>query len=198
MNMPLLAFLIATSCVACSVSQQILKLGTAVNDQYFAEGVDITPSATMESLESADRTAEKQILFSITFLPGFIADIKQSVNSIYPEEMCVYLDESNLWEEGNYAEDLQDHLQNTVILSIDGQNVEQDNYYSVSGLTINVVLDEDDKPIGTYSDITYCLNVGELVSGLHTARIKVTTLSGVRHSYSWEFEIVEQQATPVS
>src|SRR5215207_7764459 len=113
----------------------------------------------------------------------------------YDEALCIPLNEAYLWERRSYVEELHAHLESDayVTIRLDGQRLlmSSGDVYTQSLGTRTTILDFQNRPISSYSDLRYCLNAAWLDAGIHTAEIRFTTVSGRLHRHSWLFAISE-------
>ena len=119
----------------------------------------------------------------------------------FPEELCVSVNERKLWEPGDTAGMLQDHLQNSAnyTITVDDETLIPGNGHVVweTGLSLNILFDEEKRqagtyePIGSYGDIAYCFETASVPVGRHTATVAITSVSGIPYSLSWQFDIFE-------
>ena len=111
-------------------------------------------------------------------------------DSIYMSRqiICFDLDIKALWEVGNRADELNDHLASTTSLIGDGKSMPIDTA-SNSLLSLNFVFDENGNEIGSYSDLKLCFNIDSIGIGEHAASLAVTTLSGVEHTATMKLDL---------
>jgi hypothetical protein len=115
-------------------------------------------------------------LFNVSPLPG------ASVTS--PQFICASINQSEVWEEGNQADQLSEHLVSNTKMVIDDHPVSRDNTYYYDPFDLIA------KPTGTSSSYLSVCTKQNLEKGIHRVVLETSTLSGKRLIYSWAFELI--------
>jgi hypothetical protein len=98
------------------------------------------------------------------------------------------IDQRKLWEVGNYADDLGGQLSDSLEFKVNGEIVE-----IVEGPSAMLILlpvsSEEEGLLGTFGGpITACIESPQS-QGTNEIEAKVTNLSGVEFTYTWELTI---------
>ncbi|HEX2905908.1 MAG TPA: hypothetical protein VHO69_03560 [Phototrophicaceae bacterium] len=128
---------------------------------------------------------------TLTTTPDFVIDVR-SVSGNYPsDEMCIEISQEKLWEAGNEAGDLSQHLSQKSHIMVDGQVVPQDDIIAWVYLTYNLMKDKETGEFGSVGgEISFCFEIGFVAPGMHTAVLETQTMSGKPYSYTWGFDVV--------
>ena len=177
-------------CVSCATTNESINNTTKT----------ATPTMDITATPSEDSTSDefqRTIQVRADIKPDFILSIWVASYE-YPQEMCMEIDESKIWEKGNEATELNEHLKSTVKLAVDNRLLEHgEEFYAFGRLIAIFVYETDDPnpltdtPTGSYGDVSFCFKTTDLADGIHKAKIELTSLSGVKFVYSWEFEILK-------
>jgi hypothetical protein len=103
-----------------------------------------------------------------------------------PDRICITIHQGSLWEDGNDATILSNHLLSNMSITVDG--VSKTVYHTVI-LTSNIEY-EDGRLVGSWGGPIYaCTSTFNLSSGIHNSELKVTNLSGKEFSFKGQFKI---------
>lgn len=135
-----------------------------------------------------------------------IASLTQKIIQAYPNEgsfsiganttdygkskqACVEVSEEKFWEPGDGPNALSNYLADTAQITVDGQLLSR---AELAGTFIDLSLYpviKDRQIIGSYGgSISFCFNIDNLSTGHHTVTITLTTMSGLPHSSSLDFQ----------
>jgi hypothetical protein len=121
-------------------------------------------------------------------LPAFIEDVTYVIepNPNTKLRTCIILNALAVWEGGNLAEPLLEHIKDTTEIFIDEQPIDR---LAFAGLDMEFpVRDSNDNISGTYpTGVAVCFNVSEISQGEHTAIIELESMSGNIFTYTWTF-----------
>ncbi|HEX2905909.1 MAG TPA: hypothetical protein VHO69_03565 [Phototrophicaceae bacterium] len=132
---------------------------------------------------------------ALTATPDFVIDVS-FVSGNYPsDELCIEISQEKLWEAGNEANELSQHLSQKSHITVDGQVVPQDDIVAWVWATIHFEYDETGTYSGSYGgEISFCFEIGFVAPGTHTAVFETQTMSGKPYSYTWGFDVVASSA----
>lgn len=115
-------------------------------------------------------------------LPAYISGIGTENTLI-----CMGILERPLWERGNFADELGNHLMDNIRFWIDDEPTIPERIYSIMDI---IPVWEDERTIGTHgSGLEACFDTAHVRPGLHLATFEVTNLSGDVFNYSWAFHV---------
>jgi hypothetical protein len=107
--------------------------------------------------------------------PEFITNLSNRAN-----RLCAEVSQRFFAKVGIGIEELRQHIERNEQFRLDGTQVPPVSAFV--WLTANL---EDGKEYG--GEINFCVDTGNLSSGLHLASITIPDLDGVKHTYFWAF-----------
>jgi hypothetical protein len=111
----------------------------------------------------------------------------QSQGWFYSGEMCIAISQRSVWEPGNTATQLYEHITSSVKVTIDDQEIER---IANQSRTIEISVIEDGQVVGSHgSTLDLCFSVAGLATGNHVGNMQIVSSSGRMFSYDWEFHI---------
>lgn len=106
------------------------------------------------------------------------------------EGVCIHMREADFWEPGDYAGELEKHIEAQLRVSVDDQPIPSEDIRLTSVGAEFIVRDHTNQIIGSYGgDIDACFGTQDLAAGWHVGIVELATTTGVDYSYRWEFEI---------
>lgn len=125
--------------------------------------------------------------------PSGIPQFINSVTRTYGQNssgqgICVSINESVIWESGDFESDVYNNIQHSATVTIDGNTI---NSLQFLQLTAGINRYVDGRLVGSHNVATeICFVPPHLIRGLHLAEISLRSTSGVTYSYSWVFEVL--------
>lgn len=142
---------------------------------------------------------QKIASLSVGSLPDFITQVVTTNRTYEADSMCVEISQRVLWEAGNRADDLSKHLTQNTYIVIDGRTLPENAISSSMWLTANLATDPNGGPSGSYGgEISFCFPIDFLNTGSHSGTLETQTMSGVKHTYSWNFETAPGSEVPIT
>lgn len=103
---------------------------------------------------------------------------------ISPQFVCISINQGEVWETGNQADELSKQLIQSTQIMIDGLVVDG------SDIVFQDSMDLISRPTGSHSGFLDACTKQEFEKGIHLVTMSVKTLSNKNLTYSWAFEIV--------
>lgn len=146
-----------------------------------------TPKKSSPVVNPADQNLA---VISIPQFPGVVRGLKSIPNGylLDSDQICLDIESSHFWEIGDFWYTLDDLP--SIKIEIDSHAIEP-LYRSMSSLPIPK-FDQQGTQIGLHTEyMTFCVMQPQLQlqGDSHSIYIEITTTSGKKYSYSWEFYI---------
>jgi hypothetical protein len=107
-----------------------------------------------------------------------------------PTSICVLIDDSKLWEIGDFGDEKVEYLISGSLNKIDDILVEVDRFSIFKNGPPIVLYDKNEKMVGSLANgFSYCSKAIKLAAGNHQASIAMKTRSGKLFLYSWRFQV---------
>lgn len=133
------------------------------------------------------QTTAQSLLNNPVATPGFVVDSSGRQN---PDE-CIEISQRAIWESGDTLNSLQDHLIQSIRITVDN-SIELSSEEAVVSVHLagEHIFGSEGEIIGsTGGPIAVCVPSSGLSSGLHIATVRFTSTSGDVYEYTWVFEV---------
>lgn len=124
--------------------------------------------------------------------PDFIDSITTwttyEMQSPTDEAVCIGLNMLELWEIGDVADELNQHILENARATFNGETVPLD-YRGGVFANFAPVYGENGEFLGSYGNVTLCYTLDDLDKGTYEVVLQIPTTSGEQHRYQWELVI---------
>lgn len=128
--------------------------------------------------------------------PEVKPDFLQSVDVEGKNQLCAAVVQSLIWEVGNEANHLSSQIRSSSVMQIDNQSITNLDFKEVA--TLANMTDATGKITGSFGGpLSVCFETKGFSQGLHLVKFAFQSTSGKQYSYSWTFEVANQDGSIV-